>query len=139
MSFDVNVYDNVLVDLVAGNFSGTTTMNAMLLVSTYTFNPQDTTATSLSTYELSGSGYARFTSAATFTVAQVNDEIQYQVLTPAVSFASFTTSDWRHIIIFNASSGKVYLDIDTLQSNTQAGTTFTLDPGSDPFIRLLAP
>lgn len=138
MTFDVNVYDNALVDLVAGSFNASTNLNALLLNSTYTFSKTDANVSAVSAQEATGSGYARFTTTANFTVAQVGDEIQYQVISPAITFSAFS-GNWQYIVIYNASSNKLYLCVDSGANNNQAGGSFTLDPGTDPFIRVLAP
>lgn len=139
MSFAVEAYDKLLVDLCAGSFTSATTINALLLKSTYTFDRTHLNVAAVSANECSGGSYARFTGAGVFTVAAVGDEVQYQVLTPAVTFASFTAADWRYIVLYNSSSNALYLNVDTGITNVQAGTGYTLNPGTDPFIRVAAP
>lgn len=141
MSFQVSIYDNVLVDMVAGAFTAATTINALLLKSAYVFDNShvDTTISQITTNELSGGSYARFTSTAHFAVNRLNDEIQYTGPTPQVAFAAFTATDWRYIILFNPTSHALYLCVDTGVTNNQVASPVVLDPGTDPFIRVLAP
>lgn len=139
MTHQVFAYNNVVIDLSSGNLTAATTVNAMLLKDTYTFNNEDALTTDINSHEATGSGYARFTGAAVFFIEQVADEIQYRYLTPAIEFAAFTSSNWRYIVIYNSSTDKNLLCIDTGVTNVQAGTGFVYEPGADPYMRLAAP
>lgn len=138
MSFTVGVYDGLLLDLTAGSFTSATPIGALLLNSAYVFSKSHTNIAAISGSEISGGGYARFGSA-TFVVNQVADEVQYQSLSTALTFTAFTTSDWRYVVLFNNTTSKLYLCVDTSITNTQAGTAMTLDSGTDPYLRIVSP
>ena len=138
MIFTGSVYDKALLDLAAGTLTDATVIDALLLTSGYVFDRTDTVASAF-VDEVADAGYARFDASAVFTIAQVDDEVQYQVLTPEPSFGPFSTADWRYVVLFNHASDAVYLCLDSGQANALAAASFTVDPGDEPYLRLVAP
>jgi hypothetical protein len=138
MSFDVNIYDQFVFDLAMGAMTSGTIIDGLLLASNYTFNRADADVTTFG-YELSGGSYSRFNASAVFVVVNAVDEVQYQNTTPQVEFTPFTATDWQYVVLFNHVSNHPYLCIDTGVVNHQVSSGFTLEPGPDPYIRLVAP
>lgn len=136
--FATTAYDNLISDLVNGQFTPSTGINAALLQPSYVLDKTHTTMSSINAFEASGTGYARFTGVGVFSVAAVGDTIQYQTLTPAVSFAPFTAT-WRYVVLYNATNDNLYLCMDSGQTINQGGTGFGLDNGSDPYLTVTAP
>lgn len=133
MNFTTQTYD-LLVQYLAGGTIATDQVGALLLTSAYVFD-RTHLATDLAP-EVSATGYARFTGA-TLRHTTVGSEIHYNLSIP-VTFGAFATSDWRYVVLFNTDTDFPYLCLDSGQANSLDGSTgFTLDPGTDPYLRLV--
>lgn len=137
MSLPAFAYDNALFDIMNGTITTSSpNLHALLADSTYLFDQTETNLTNLAAAETTGSGYARFSGTCHFTIATVGSEVQYG-LSATISFATFSTTDWQFIAVFNASSNAPYFIVDAGQANQSSSDSLNLVIGSDPVIRVV--